>query len=466
MESCETRSSPSTLSLDSLPDELLIQVFGHLAVVGDVYEEDDPLRLTSLPYQPADMQLLPPTGLRGYPFLAQVCKRWRRLLSTPLTQQLVWRRLCVDLGHELITSVHTPLRWSSTRPTSAEFAAALAATRLSANKVVRFLDSVSPHVTELAVANSEGFEADDGEYVSLYDKHDFGPAHLGFGLALMRSRLTELVLYRCNDLLQPEGGVWGLIGALQGLRSLTVEGLRGSLPAAQAAELGELRQLEALVLSGEEYRPRTDWTAGLDALPAAWSQLTSLTKLVLRSHPQLPLLPPWLRGLTGLRHLDVSGCGELRLEELAGLTQLHVLVLQVGRGGAAAAGAAAPAAAGHGGAAPTPARRVVPDLSPLAPSLRSLSLAANRFTALPEWLPRMSRLEHLDVSYNKDLHILAPLTGLAALPHLRLLDFRAVHVTADESYWGEAKCATMQHLAKLARALKRRCPQPRLLMDV
>ncbi len=50
-------------------------------------------------------------------------------------QQLVWRRVCVDLGHELVTSIHTPLRWSNQRPTTAEYHAALQKTSLSASKV-------------------------------------------------------------------------------------------------------------------------------------------------------------------------------------------------------------------------------------------------------------------------------------------------------------------------------------------
>lgn len=67
---------------------------------------------------------------------------------------------------------------------------------------------------------------------------------------------------------------------------------------------------------------------------------------------------------------------------------------------------------------------------------------------------------------NKDLHIRAPLTGLAALPHLVLLDFRHVHVVEKTAYWPEAKCVTMQHLTKLVNVLKRRQPQPRVLLEM
>jgi hypothetical protein len=62
------------------------QIFGHLAVVGSVWEEDDPLRLCCLPYRQADLEVMPCTGLRGYPFLAQVCRKWKHLLATPMAQ--------------------------------------------------------------------------------------------------------------------------------------------------------------------------------------------------------------------------------------------------------------------------------------------------------------------------------------------------------------------------------------------
>ncbi|GLC61484.1 hypothetical protein PLESTB_001761600 [Pleodorina starrii] len=467
--------SGSTISsgsfLDLLPDELLIQIFGHLAVVGSTWEEDDPLRLSRLPYRQSDLELLPCTGLRGYPFLAQVCRKWKRLLGTPMAQHLIWRRVCIDLGHELITSIHTPLRWSNQRPTTAEYNQAFQTKTISAGKVLHFLGGVAPHVTSLAIANSEGFEADDGEYVPLADKHNFGPSHLGFALALVRNTLT-LVVYRCNDLVTADAGVWTLASQLPCLRTLAVEGLRALLPEGHVAPLGELSKLESLTLTGDEFR--SDWGVGLEAIPASWSRLTALTRLELRGHSLLPELPPWLAaggkpdprsGMPGLRHLDISGCGALELAPLTRLTGLHVLVLQN-----LALDHVLPSPAEVAAAAQADqqlARRALPDLQPLAPSLRSLSLSNNRFTRLPVWLHRLTRLEHLDVAYNRDLHIRSSLTpSLSSLPHLALLDFRSVHVTKDKSYWCEAKCTTMQHLSKLAKALKRRCPQPRLLMDI
>ncbi|GFR42377.1 hypothetical protein Agub_g3061 [Astrephomene gubernaculifera] len=474
---------------DNLPDEILVMIFGHLADVGSVWEEDDPLRLTQLPYRPADLELLPPVGLRGYPFLAQVCSRWRRLLDTDVAQRLVWRHVCIDLGHELVTSIHTPLRWSNARPSLADYHAAFQSTSLSASKILRFLGRVRPHVRRLTVANSEGFEGEGGEWVSLADKHDFGPAQLGWALAALRDNLTELVLHRCHDLVCPSpsspsapsleavagagGGVWGLLPHLPHLRLLAVEGLRGALPVQQAAALGEMRQLEALVLTCE----CRGLEVGLEGVPQAWSQLTSLTRLELRDHGLLPCLPSWLPCLPRLRHLDLSGCNELEgggpegagggLQGLAAGTGLQVLVLQRLSLDHVLPTPDEISYAAHLGR--QPARRCLPDLSPLGPSLRSLSLAANCFSQLPGWLGALSSLEHLDVSHNNDLHIRSPLTSLAALPSLRLLDFRCVHVSPDEpaGYWCEAKCTTMQHLTRLARALKRRRhPQPRLLLDV
>ncbi|GIL67061.1 hypothetical protein Vafri_20496 [Volvox africanus] len=457
-------SSPVGSLLDTLPDEILIQIFGHLAIVGSVWEEDDPLQLTCLPYRQSDVEVMPSTGLRGYPFLAQVCRKWRRLLATPMAQQLVWQRLCIDLGHELVTSIHAPLRWSNQRPSNEEYQMALRRTSISASKVLRFLGDVAPHVRALALANTEGFDGEDGQYVSLENKHDFGPSHLGFALALLQKTLTKLVLYLCNDMISADSGLWTLATQLPVLRVLEVEGLRVSVPDVQVAALGELQKLEALALTGDEFRSGSGMSFGLEGIPAAWSRLTALTRLELRGHPQLYELPVWLTALGALRHLDVSACEDMEVGSITQLTSLHVLVLQ-----SMHMGHALPSPADVASAALSDqelARHALPDLQPLAPCLRSLSLSNNRFTQLPDWLYRLTRLEHLDVSYNRDLHVRAPLTGLASLPYIRLFDFRAVHVSKDKDFWCEAKCITMQHLSKLAKALKRRCPQPRLLLDI
>jgi hypothetical protein len=55
------------------------------------------------------------------------------------------------------------------------------------------------------------------------------------------------------------------------------------------------------------------------------------------------------------------------------------------------------------------------------------------------------------------LQVTRPLTMLASLPHLRLVDLRQIHIEED-ACWSEAKCASMLHVVTLSRALKRRQP--------
>ena len=63
------------------------------------------------------------------------------------------------------------------------------------------------------------------------------------------------------------------------------------------------------------------------------------------------------------------------------------------------------------------------------------------------------------------LQVATPLTSLTALPQLRFVDMRGVH--AEQSpYWGAAKCETMRHLAALSKALRRRRPGARVVMDL
>lgn len=52
-------------------------------------------------------------------------------------QALLWRRVVVDFGHELVTAIHTPLVWSNERPNRDEYMAAFNHTTLSAAKVKR-----------------------------------------------------------------------------------------------------------------------------------------------------------------------------------------------------------------------------------------------------------------------------------------------------------------------------------------
>lgn len=36
----------------------------------------------------------PHPGLRSYPFLGQVCRRWQTLLEAPSSQDLLWKEVC------------------------------------------------------------------------------------------------------------------------------------------------------------------------------------------------------------------------------------------------------------------------------------------------------------------------------------------------------------------------------------
>ncbi len=48
---------------------------------------------------------------------------------------MLWERLNIDFGHELVTAIHTPLKWSNSRPSAEDFTVALTATTLSTTKV-------------------------------------------------------------------------------------------------------------------------------------------------------------------------------------------------------------------------------------------------------------------------------------------------------------------------------------------
>ena len=90
------------------------------------------------------------------------------------------------------------------------------------------------------------------------------------------------------------------------------------------AQLGSAVQLEELSICGD---CGDTFAPGLNALPRAWTALTSLTHLELRGHRLLLTLPPWLPQL-GLKHLDISGCSHLDLALLPSLTTLHTLGMQ------------------------------------------------------------------------------------------------------------------------------------------
>ena len=63
------------------------------------------------------------------------------------------------------------------------------------------------------------------------------------------------------------------------------------------------------------------------------------------------------------------------------------------------------------------------------------------------------------------MQVPAPLHELAALPRLEFVDLRGTHVE-ELSYWTEAKCTTMRHVAAFTRKLRRRRPAARVLIVV
>lgn len=89
----------------------------------------------------------------------QVCKRWRALLNSRAAVGALWGELVLDFGHELITSVHTPVAWSNRRPGDEEFRAAFAATRLDAHRMLEFVRERKGAIRKLALMHSEGYWA-------------------------------------------------------------------------------------------------------------------------------------------------------------------------------------------------------------------------------------------------------------------------------------------------------------------
>ena len=79
------------------------------------------------------------------------------MLSQSGARQLLWREVVVDFGHELITAVHTPIAWSDQRPSDAEFRKSFAATRLSASRILRFIEDRRCCVQRVVLKNSEGY---------------------------------------------------------------------------------------------------------------------------------------------------------------------------------------------------------------------------------------------------------------------------------------------------------------------
>ena len=140
---------------------------------------------------------------------------------------------------------------------------------------------------------------------------------------------------------------------------------------------------------GEEVLPQQhQWIVGIDAIPAAWAKLTNLKSLELRGHQLLDSVPTWMSELKSLRKLDISCNSAINIASVTVLTQLDTLVLQrldLSQSPSLPNEQISP----H-------AKRLLPDLTPLAKNLKHLSLSNNRFTRLPELLSKMTCLETLD----------------------------------------------------------------------
>ncbi|KAK9820853.1 hypothetical protein WJX81_004021 [Elliptochloris bilobata] len=443
---CPLKSVASSLFND-LPDELLLQIFTELAKVGPLYRaEEGSEHAQDMPFYSAE----PHPGLRAYPFLSQVCRRWKTVLDNPAARDVLWRELVVDFGHELITAVHMPIAWSDRRPSDDEFRESFAATRLNAARILRFVEERQKCVQRLVLMNSEGYYSDGGDFVSLTAKHNFSMAHLGMVLGMLRHSLEELQVQHCNDFFAVGSGTLSAVACLPRLRVLRIEDLHCRADRDSLAELAQLRGLEELSISGEENA--SAWGVGMDCIPSQWSALTSLRTLQLRGHTMLSALPSFLTALP-LTHLDVSACRAADLSVVADMTSLVTLSLQsMDLSESLASGAPAPQP--HAALV----RRLLPPLERLT-SLTALNLANNLFTRVPAALGRLSALEFLDISGNPELQVLAPLAVLLGLPALRVVDLRGLHEEPALGYWSEAKCTSMRYVSAFTKALRRR-PYP------
>lgn len=118
----------------------------------------------------------------------QVCRHWRQALEGPAALQL-WEELVVDVGHELVTAVHVPVAWSDVRPSDEEFRAAFAAVRLRSHRLVDFVRARRRVLRRLVLVNSEGYWAEDGEFVPVNSKHSVNLGTLGILLGVLADGL-------------------------------------------------------------------------------------------------------------------------------------------------------------------------------------------------------------------------------------------------------------------------------------
>jgi hypothetical protein len=180
-------AGPSTASIHSLTDEVLVQVFLQLSRLPEEAGEAPappgappaPPRGPRPPFATLDDPLEPGPGLRAYPFLAQVCRRWRDVLSGAEAMRVLWSEIVVDYAHELITAVHAPLRWSDARPSDAEYSAALGAARVSTERVLDFVRARRVALERLTVMCTQGHYQEDGAFVDVAAQHDLDAGALG-----------------------------------------------------------------------------------------------------------------------------------------------------------------------------------------------------------------------------------------------------------------------------------------------
>lgn len=450
------------MSLNDLPSCLLLEVFRQLARLPPVTDpEEEALYTRKLPFRTFEFPGEVHPGLRAYPFLAQVCRHWKQVLESPAALQALWGELCVDFGHEVVTAVHVPVAWSDTRPSDAEFAAAFGAVRLQSQRIVDFARARRSVLRRLTLTNSEGYFSEDGEYVPLNNKHNFNLGTLGIILGMLHEKLTHLAMVHTSDLFAA-GSPLGTIAMLSGLRSLVLDDVQCRIYREPLAELGRLTQLTELTLSATQRHGV--FLFGIDGIPDTWRHLTGLKNLELRGNALLEALPPWMpEAMPGLELLDVSACSRLDLGTVTPLTQLHTLALQAMDlvcGGTPQR--LLQQAATHGVVARV---KRLPDLSCLKERLTALNLADNNLVEVPPGVLKLTGLEVLDLSGNFYLEAPQPLTPLLAFSRLRWLDLRAVHVEEGSKYWSPAKCATMQHVAGLAKSLRRKNRHARVLHD-
>eukprot|EP00884_Botryococcus_braunii_P015973 jgi/Botrbrau1/3059/Bobra.0070s0052.2 len=381
--------------------------------------------------------------------MTQVCREWKELLDQTDWTSDLWEELIIDYGHEIITAVHTPIEWSDRRPSDEDFRQCFSQTRLSAKRILGFVEKRKHAIRRLVLHNSEGCYMAEDDYVTLHHKHDFSLSHLGVMVGMLYNNLQELRLHGCNDFFSCDAQSIGLVACLPWLRVLHIEDVHGLIKAEAMSNVGRLSQLEELVLTAELGTTAT-WAVGLEAIPDSWSQLTRLTHLHLRGHVLLGQLPRWLPSLP-ICHLDLSRCRMLDVSEIGaftGLTQLalHGMDLREGLSFREETDA-------------SPAGRPLPFIWGLT-RLEALQLSGNQLAQVPSGISALTSLRFLDLSANRHLQITGRLRGLLGLPHLQFVDFSEVHVEEGATCWSEKKGITMGHVAHLARQLKRRQTNP------